>query len=152
METLQNPGCLAHGIVSGGPGNGLRLGHLYSGIATVTALGTFGPRLPGFLGIIPWRYQGTEAEHVEVDGLDMGPMVQPEPGGHYGAPVAALGAVAGVAKHFGHQFVPERGGLALGRDPARFATETEARQAGNHQVVRILGLATMARGIGQRLD
>src|SRR5581483_5524220 len=75
-----------------------------------------------------------------------------ECGGDLRSPVAALGAVPGVAEP-GHQLIP---GVcdALRTPPGlcRFAAEAESWQGRAHDVERVTGASAGRHGIGQRLD
>ena len=79
--------------------------------------------------------------HREVDPDHVGGVLRAEPAGEQGAPIAAVGGVAPVAKSLGHQRI-ECGGDA-GQAPSRLPglpAEAEAGQVGDDEIERIGGV------------
>ena len=90
---------------------------------------------------------------IEVDGdhvIGVG-------GGHLrggdAAPIAALHAIASIAKPLGHQAIERRGDAADAPPAVRgLAAEAEPRERRDHDIKRVRGVAAVRRGVRQRPD
>ena len=152
MEALEDPGGLADRVVGAQPGDRLRLAGLQAEIGAPEVHLSAEAGDPGDLLRGLRRPGGTQADHVQVDGLGVRAVVQAQPRGDEAAPVAALGQIGLVAELAGHQGVedPRRGPLA--QRPSGLAREAEARQRRDHEVEGVGRVAAVARGEGQGFD